>query len=163
MSPLESHLCPCPGTTLDLQGEAGKHVARRDGAFYFLTLIRSTGRAQPDEYKPIAEGEGDGKQVQHQGSGAPKSGEVVGMTFTVSGWDVQTTCCCVWGRCVGTGLWAGKDDKGLGLGSDKQTKTSTFHCAHHEPSAPNELLATLWTEGRQCWEPWAGAGGAVGS
>lgn len=91
-------------------------------------------------------------------SWAPKSGRVGAMTFMGSSWDAQTTCCCVWGMCGNGGHRQKKGDKGLGLWSGKQTKTSTSHCAHHKSSAPNELV-TLWTEGRQCWKPWAGAGG----
>lgn len=41
-------------------------MARREGAFYFLISIRSTGRAQPEEYSATAEEKGDGKWVQHQ-------------------------------------------------------------------------------------------------
>ena len=131
-----------PGLPLSLQGESGKLVARREGAFYFLTSIRSTGRAQPNEYKAMAEGKGDGKQVQHQVlPWGPQIQWKSQMSFMVRNREVTSnrplvavSGVSVWGQ----GYGQKKDDKGLGLQSDKQTKTSTFHCAHHRSSAPNE-------------------------
>lgn len=89
MSPSESHLCTCPGTTLDVPWackDRQGNVARKEGAFYFRISIRSTGRAQPDEYKATAEGKGMAKGSSTRYClWAPKSGGMVGMTFMVSG------------------------------------------------------------------------------
>lgn len=75
----------CPGTTQDYPWackERQGNMTRREGAFYFLTSIRSTGRAQPDEYKATAEREGmaNGSSTRYC-LWAPESGAKVGMTF----------------------------------------------------------------------------------